>query len=121
MNLLDIPMEGARMSTGAFYLSYSHTFKKLIAKIGGRYNYNNLQARFIEDSFVALPFESINTTNQALSGNIGLVYLPAKNFKSNFNVSTGFRSPNIDDFGKVFKKGDFVVIPNNRNYTGICL
>ncbi len=108
------PDGGSAMSTGAFYLSYSHTFKKLIAKIGGRYNYNNLKARFIEDSFVALPFESINTTNQALSGNIGLVYLPAKNFKSNFNVSTGFRSPNIDDFGKVFKKGDFVVIPNNR-------
>ena len=108
------PDGGSAMSTGAFYLSYSHTFKKLIAKIGGRYNYNNLKARFIEDSFVALPFESINTTNQALSGNIGLVYLPAKNFKSNFNVSTGFRSPNIDDFGKVFNKGDFVVIPNNR-------
>ena len=108
------PDGGSGMSTGAFYLSYSHTFKKLIAKIGGRYNYNNLQARFIDDSFVALPFEYINTTNQALSGNAGLVYLPTKNFKSNFNVSAGFRSPNIDDFGKVFKKGDFVVIPNNK-------
>ena len=107
------PDGGSAMSTGAFYLSYSHTFKKLIAKIGGRYNYNNLKARFIDDSFVALPFESINTTNQALSGNLGLVYLPTKNFKSNFNISTGFRSPNIDDFGKIFKKEDFVVIPNN--------
>ncbi len=114
VNLRDIPDGGSGMSTGAFYLSYARTFKKLIAKIGGRYNYNNLQARFIDDSFVALPFDAINTTNQALSGNLGLVYLPTKNFKSNFNISTGFRSPNIDDFGKVFKKGDFVVIPNNK-------
>ena len=108
------PDGSAAMSTGAFYLSYARTFKKLITKIGGRYNYNNLQARFINDSFISLPFESINTTNQALSGNLGLVYLPTKNFKSNFNISTGFRSPNIDDFGKVFKKQDFVVIPNNN-------
>ena len=42
------PDGGSAMSTGAFYLSYSHTFKKLIAKIGGRYNYNNLKARFID-------------------------------------------------------------------------
>ena len=108
------PDGGSTMSTGAFYLSYARTFKKLIAKIGGRYNYNSVQARFVNDSFVALPFESINTTNQALSGNLGLVYLPTKNFRSNFNVSTGFRSPNIDDFGKIFKKEDFVVIPNNN-------
>ena len=108
------PDGGSEMSTGAFYLSYARTYKKLIAKIGGRYNYNNLQARFIDDSFVALPFEAVNSTNQALSGNLGLVYLPTKNFKSNFNISTGFRSPNIDDFGKVFKKQDFVVIPNNN-------
>jgi hemoglobin/transferrin/lactoferrin receptor protein len=107
------PDGGSAMSTGAFYLSYARTFKKLIAKIGGRYNYNNLQARFIEDSFVALPFGNINSTNKALSGNLGLVYLPTKNFKTNFNISTGFRSPNIDDFGKVFKKGDILVIPNN--------
>lgn len=108
------PDGGSGMNTGAFYLSYAYTFKKLIAKIGGRYNYNNLQARFIDNSFVALPFGSINTTSQAFSGNLGLVYLPTKNFKSNLNISTGFRSPNIDDFGKVFKKGDFVVIPNNE-------
>lgn len=108
------PDGSSAMSTGAFYLSYARTFKKLITKIGGRFNYNSLQARFVDDSFVALPFESINTTNQALSGNLGLVYLPTKNFKSNFNISTGFRSPNIDDFGKIFKKEDFVVIPNNN-------
>ena len=108
------PDGGSTMSTGAFYLSYARTFKKLITKIGGRYNYNSVQARFIDDSFVALPFASINTTNQALSGNLGLVYLPTKNFRSNFNISTGFRSPNIDDFGKIFKKEDFVVIPNNN-------
>ena len=108
------PDGGSEMSTGAFYLSYARTYKKLITKIGGRYNYNNLHARFIDDSFVALPFDAVNSTSQALSGNFGLVYLPTKNFKSNFNISTGFRSPNIDDFGKVFKKGDFVVIPNNN-------
>jgi len=108
------PDGGSSMSTGAFYLSYVRTYKKLIAKIGGRYNYNNLQAQFIDDSFVALPFDEVNATNQALSGNLGLVYSPTKNFRSNFNISTGFRSPNIDDFGKVFKKGDNVVIPNDN-------
>ena len=108
------PDGGSSMSTGAFYMSYVRTYEKLIAKIGGRYNYNNLQARFIDDSFVNLPFDNVNSTNQSLSGNLGLVYSPTKNFKSNFNISTGFRSPNIDDFGKVFKKGDNVIIPNNN-------
>jgi len=108
------PDGGSSMSTGAFYLSYVRTYKKLITKIGGRYNYTNLKAQFIDDSFVALPFDNVDSENQALSGNLGLVYSPTKNFKSNFNISTGFRSPNIDDFGKVFKKGDNVVIPNNN-------
>ena len=108
------PDGGSEMSTGAFYLSYARAFKKVITKVGGRYNYNNLRARFVDESFVALPFDVINSTSRALSGNFGMVYLPTKSFKSNFNISTGFRSPNIDDFGKVFKKGDFVVIPNNN-------
>ena len=108
------PDGGSEMSTGAFYLSYARAFKKVITKVGGRYNYNNLRARFVDESFVALPFDVINSTSRALSGSFGMVYLPTKNFKSNFNISTGFRSPNIDDFGKVFKKGDFVVIPNNN-------
>ena len=34
--------------------------------------------------------------------------------KTSFNIcfSSGFRAPNIDDFGKVFKKDLYVVVPN---------
>jgi hemoglobin/transferrin/lactoferrin receptor protein len=49
----------------------------------------------------------------ALTGSLGLVYNPTKKWNIRANVSTGFRSPNVDDMGKVFdSEPGTVIVPN---------
>jgi hemoglobin/transferrin/lactoferrin receptor protein len=60
-----------------------------------------------------LPFNTLNNNNGAFNGNAGLVWLPASDWKIDGLFSTGFRSPNVDDVGKVFEfTENDIVIPN---------
>ena len=44
---------------------------------------------------------------------MGLVFLPNDKTKLNINISSGFRTPNLDDVGKVFdSEPGNVVVPN---------
>ena len=49
----------------------------------------------------------------ALTGSLGMVYHPSSDWAISVNASTGFRSPNVDDAGKVFdSEPGYVVVPN---------
>jgi len=49
----------------------------------------------------------------ALTGSAGLVLRPIQKMQVNFNASTGFRAPNLDDVGKIFDPvAGIVVVPN---------
>ena len=49
----------------------------------------------------------------ALTGNIGAAWRPGTAWKLAIDLSTGFRSPNIDDVGKVFSnEPGTVIVPN---------
>jgi hemoglobin/transferrin/lactoferrin receptor protein len=51
--------------------------------------------------------------NDALTGSFGLNYSPVKQWIFKLNLSTAFRTPNIDDIGKVFDSGNgAAVVPN---------
>ncbi|HLO91900.1 MAG TPA: TonB-dependent receptor [Lentimicrobium sp.] len=85
---------------------------ELIANAGVRYSYVALSARF-DTTMFPFPFVSAELKNGALNGNAGLVWLPSENVKVYANLSSGFRSPNIDDLGKVFdSQPGSVVVPN---------
>lgn len=47
-----------------------------------------------------------------MSGSMGLVYSPSNRWQVNTILSTGFRNPNVDDYGKVRAKDDYVTVPN---------
>lgn len=110
------PDGGSNMYYGAVYAA--HIFKiipdKLILNDGIRLNYVGLNATFDDTTFYNFPFRSASQDNTALSGNLGLVYMPQSRWRFVLNGSTGFRSPNIDDLGKVFdsRGGEFLVVPN---------
>ncbi|MCB0699111.1 MAG: TonB-dependent receptor [Chitinophagales bacterium] len=110
------PDGGSNMYYGAIYAQ--HIYKivpdKLILNDGIRYNYVQLNATFNDKTFFPFPYSSASQTNNALSGNLGLIYMPAKQWRFVLNGSTGFRSPNIDDLGKVFESqgGEILVVPN---------
>lgn len=94
------------------YLTYNFEYsKKLRLNAGARYNQFIINATF--DPAYQFPFDDAYLNNGALTGSLGTVYNPFHQFWINTNISTGFRSPNIDDMGKVFDSGEgIVVIPN---------
>jgi hemoglobin/transferrin/lactoferrin receptor protein len=99
-------------SAGAF-ASLQHRFSaKVLANAGLRYTHYGLQAEF-DTKFYPFPYEEASLSNGAINGSIGLVYNPSEKWTFSTNLSTGFRSPNIDDMGKVFdSEPGSVIVPN---------
>lgn len=103
-------------STWASYGVYiSDQFKvsdKLMLQAGVRYNQIQLNAKF-DTTFYPFPFTTANMNNGALTGSFGFILRPNKNWVISANGATAFRSPNVDDVGKVFdSEPGAVVVPN---------
>jgi len=82
------------------------------AQAGLRYNHFALDADF-DTTFYHFPFTTANSDNGALTGSLGGVYRPADTWVISANVGTAFRSPNVDDLGKVFDPApQTVIVPN---------
>ena len=80
---------------------------------GLRLSYVKLDARFADTTLMHFPFNKAIQNNVAVTGNLGLVYATPKNFRLAFVLSSGFRSPNVDDLTKVFDtRTGYVVVPN---------
>ena len=100
------------------YAAYGTYQKKLSAKslvqAGLRYNFFGLNADFSNNlDFYPFPFEKSENREGAFNASTGWVYTPAPEWTMHLNVSTGFRSPNVDDIGKVFdSEPGTVIVPN---------
>lgn len=104
------PGGGSHTSSFALYGSYKMIpSDKIVLNAGLRYQYGMLRSSFTDAN---LPFEDIRINNGALTGSANLVYTPARTWQFDFILATGFRNPNVDDYGKVRAKGDFVTVPN---------
>ena len=96
-----------------------HTFKfangKWVLNDGLRLQVISLNSNIIDNSFFNLPVTSIVQNNVALTGNLGLIYIPEESSRFSFGLSSAFRAPNIDDLAKVFESSTSakqVVVPN---------
>ncbi len=104
------PNGGSQTWSTSVYLSYKWLLNdKLVLNLGSRYMRGNLYSSF---SNSLLPYDEISMNNGALTGSAGLVYTPSHQWQLNAILSTGFRSPNVDDYGKVRAKDDYVTVPN---------
>lgn len=102
-------------SSYAAYLNYQWKAGEKFVLLGGlRYNNFALDADFSNNlAFYPFPFSTAKLDNAALTGSLGFVINPNENLSIRANASTGFRSPNVDDVGKVFDSTPgSVVIPN---------
>lgn len=111
------PDDGSTMGTTAAYVSHSWSIKSnLILSEGIRYTYTQLDASFRDKSFYSFLPDALQQQNQAINGQIGMVYLPGNNWKLSTAVSSGFRAPNVDDVGKIFdsQSGLTAIIPNSK-------
>ncbi len=83
---------------------------------GARYNHFLLSADFTENEpFYPLPFKQATLSNGAVTGSLGGVLRPGPGWTLKANLGTAFRSPNVDDIGKIFdSEPGAVVVPNSE-------
>lgn len=110
------PDGGSDYMSAAAYGSLKHRLNKMIVLTSGmRYTQVHLKSIFEDKSFYDFPYDQIVLNNGALSGSIGAVLSPVKNLRWNLMFATGFRSPNVDDIGKVFdSEPGRVIVPNEE-------
>ena len=85
---------------------------QLTLQSGLRYNRFTLHAEF-DTTFYPFPFTMADMNHGALTGSLGFVWRPGNQWVVSANASTAFRSPNVDDMGKVFdSEPGSVVVPN---------
>lgn len=111
------PDGGSTVTTMALYSTHAWEISdKFVTNAGLRFSYIDLNAKFDDkDSVMKFPFKTASQTNSALTGNIGLIYKPIPSLCVSTLFSSGFRSPNVDDLGKVFDSNSaqrLVIVPN---------
>jgi hemoglobin/transferrin/lactoferrin receptor protein len=107
------PDGGSSYVSTAIYTDYRQDLNaRSTLNTGIRVTNTKLKARWIDQSFITLEETEINLKNSALTATLGYVYKPTKNWKINSVISSGFRSPNLDDVGKVREKNGDVTVPN---------
>jgi hemoglobin/transferrin/lactoferrin receptor protein len=79
---------------------------------GLRYNQYLMDAVF-DTTFYPFPYTTATVNDGALTGSFGAVYRPWHSWVIKANIGTAFRSPNVDDLGKVFdSEPGAVTVPN---------
>lgn len=107
------PDGGSDFTSFAIYGSYvSELTDQVTFNSGIRLNTIHLKAKSNDPQAINNNADEIDLTNTALNGSLGLaINLNEKN-KISYNISTGFRSPNVDDVGKIFDVGNSLIVPN---------
>ena len=102
------------MSYYALYLQQTKLLNEhWVINDGVRLNLVQLNARFDDTALMHFPFTNAVQNNAALTGNLGIAYNGENGYRATAGLSSGFRSPNVDDLTKVFDtKTGYVVVPN---------
>ncbi len=100
----------------SLYAGYKNNLsEKMTLNTGIRYNQITLNSTIVDNTFFNVPFTSVSMSNGALTGAAGIVFRPTDKLQINFNTSTGFRAPNLDDVGKIFDPvAGIVIVPNSN-------
>jgi hemoglobin/transferrin/lactoferrin receptor protein len=99
------------------YLSTVYDVSSILnVQAGARYSTFNIEADFSNNAaFYPLPELQSSLQHSAFTGSLGAVLSPKEDLTLAVNLATAFRSPNIDDIGKVFdSEPGAVVVPNTQ-------
>lgn len=105
--------DGSTWNSFGVYVSNEYNpSDKFTLQAGIRYNYVSSKSKF-DNAFFDFPFEEATIETGKFTGNLGVNYHPTQSTNVRAMLSTGFRSPNIDDIGKIFESTPgSVVVPN---------
>lgn len=104
---LDTRYPDGKNKMNYFGLYAQHLLKmqegKLVLNDGIRLQAVNLHSTIVDNSFFNFPFTDMKQNSFAVTGNLGLVYMPSADLRLTTNLSSGFRAPNIDDLTRIFE------------------
>lgn len=102
------------MMNVGLYAAHTWNISSALALVDGvRIGYSTLHSTFVDKSFFNFPFDNVSQNHWVYSGSLGLIHTPDKNLKLSLLVSTGYRSPNVDDLSKVFESASgAIIVPN---------
>lgn len=107
------PDGGSSYLSSALYVDYRQDISRnSTLNTGVRLTHTHLTAKWNDETFIKLPDNDITLNNTAVTATMGYVYKPNKTWQLNAVLSSGFRSPNLDDVGKVREKNGKVTVPN---------
>jgi len=107
------PDGGSSYMSSAIYMDYRQDVNnKTTLNTGIRLTNTILHAKWVDETYIILPEGDISLRNTAVTLTAGYVYKPNQNWQLNGVLSSGFRSPNIDDIGKIREKNGQVTVPN---------
>ncbi len=107
------PDGGSDYTSIAMYGSYTTELSdKVNFNSGLRFNRVLLNAKTKNERALSNEVESIDLNNSAINGSLGIIYNYKNSERLSYNLSTGFRAPNVDDVGKVFDVGNRLTVPN---------
>lgn len=108
------PDGGTVVNSYAAYLTHRWKINPALTFSDGiRLTDYHLSSEFVDKTFFPFSESQIDQGNQALSGNLGLVWQTQDHLKISGLLSSGFRAPNLDDVAKVFdSQPGNVVVPN---------
>lgn len=108
------PGGGSQVTSGAAYLALQRRLKNHTFKGGLRYTYSHILAEFDTNNITnLLDIGEVSLSNQAVTSSAGYVFTKG-NYKLYSSITSAFKSPNIDDVGKVFQKREDLSIPNTN-------
>lgn len=109
------PSGGSGTDNIAAYALVKKGFSGIDIFGGLRYSNNNLNVKYAREDNLPWPEEyytGVSTNNKALSWSLGSTLKSMKSWKISAQVSSAFRSPNIDDLAKIRVKSDEISVPN---------
>ncbi len=106
------PGGGSNYQAAAAYSAIQKRWTNHLIKAGIRYSVSEINASFDTNQVVnLLNLSDVVLFNHSLTGSVGYVY-HCKRHKFYSSISSAYKSPNIDDFGKIFEKKGNLTIPN---------
>ena len=118
------PNDGSSYKSLAGYFNYKKFInKKTNYDLGLRISTVSIKANWDYDFFNSdyddkydtlffQQFDGLEMINSSITGSLGIVHRMNDFNKISFNVSSGFRSPNIDDIGKIRENSGILNVPN---------
>ncbi|MCY4160508.1 MAG: TonB-dependent receptor [Flavobacteriaceae bacterium] len=108
------PSDYSYLGSLAAYANWVWNFNpKFSLNAGIRMNYVEVFAKWNDIANVDALLSQTRVINRVSSETISLIYRPSDQTQWNFILSSGFRSPNIDDLGKIRQSGSNLLVPND--------